>query len=432
MEVITVTTNTTSPFPVPSLSPLDGWVNFYEFQPTLPPGFGGPTPQLQRLAMRVFTSGEVTTWPSPCGANCSYTITFDGPMYDCIDTLETNPVNISPQSNELYLTTPGYINTTNTTDTTSSATQISDGIWIRRNLWDNVIHTSHCVLHVATYTTNVTYKENIQYLNTSVQLHDPILSSVFDDLFLMMTNGTEPGIKLNQTVSLVNFYAIEQAVEGLLQGFIHQSTGLEGVSMDANAQIFLWKFVEYGLSTNGSTPDYSLIAYPSDFSNKVEELLKNLTLSLISNPQTSTKPLGPALPFNFDVHTVINTTVPALVAIDQIHYAYSPRTLWEIYGVAIGVSAICTILGLCILVKNGVDSDMSFSQILVTTRNPSLDTLCDGASLGGEKITEDIKRVKLKYGELIRNESEEQSHACFGLEKEVIPLENLYRKNHSL
>src|SRR5437762_2902931 len=58
-----------SPVQVPILGPLNDSVGFYELSSLTPPTFGGPTPQLKRLATRVFTSGEVIYWPSPCGIN---------------------------------------------------------------------------------------------------------------------------------------------------------------------------------------------------------------------------------------------------------------------------------------------------------------------------------------------------------------------------
>ena len=71
------------------------------------------------------------------------------------------------------------------------------------------------------------------------------------------------------------------------------------------------------------------------------------------------------------------------------------------------------------LFRNGVDSSMSFSQVLATTRNPSLDRLCRGASLGGETIPEDLSKARLRYGELIDVEDGVSTHACFGLVDEI-------------
>lgn len=70
---------------------------------------------------------------------------------------------------------------------------------------------------------------------------------------------------------------------------------------------------------------------------------------------------------------------------------------------------------------NGVDADMSFSQVLVATRNPSLDQICVGANLGGDQITEELKESQLRFGMLLTGES---PHPCFGLEGEINQLRN--------
>ena len=61
--------------------------------------------------------------------------------------------------------------------------------------------------------------------------------------------------------------------------------------------------------------------------------------------------------------------------------------------------------------KDGCHSPKSF----VTTRNPTLDQMAEGAYLGGEHISKDILETKIQYGE-------SHGRACFGLEEETIPL----------
>lgn len=42
-----------------------------------------------RLASQVLISGDTLPMPSPCGPNCSYTLEFEGPYFDC-NTVSTN------------------------------------------------------------------------------------------------------------------------------------------------------------------------------------------------------------------------------------------------------------------------------------------------------------------------------------------------------
>jgi hypothetical protein len=62
-------------------------------------------------------------------------------------------------------------------------------------------------------------------------------------------------------------------------------------------------------------------------------------------------------------------------------------------------------------------------QVLVTTRNASLDRLSYGAYLGGENVSEEVRKTKLKFGELTGSYEDNYSHAAFGLEKEVMRIE---------
>lgn len=399
--------------PVPVLGPLNGGVGFYELSTLTPPTFGGPTPQLKRLAMRVFTGGEIIYWPSPCGINCTYSVTFEGPAFDCSDSY--NPTELVGDANVLYAATNGFVDPPsgyNYTNLTGQY-QVSDGILINRTVFSNAtFQSTHCKLHAATYSTDVRYTDNIPQIQTKVVLNEPILSSVFPDL-VRMGSGEIP--MDNRTMQLVNFYAIEQAIEDLLIGFLviaqaHDSGGINGTS-----NIQLWNFVSY--FTN-STP----LSFPADFSEKIEELLVNTTLSLV---YFLNNPLPPQTWFLYGGNTspALYSLTNATIFTHPTLYNYSSRTLWIIYGISLGVSALCVIYGSFMLFTNGVDADLSFSQVLVTTRNASLDKLSFGACLGGENVSEEVLKTKLKFGELTGNYGGGYSHAGFGLEKEVMQID---------
>jgi hypothetical protein len=386
--------------PVPILGPLNGSASLYELSSTTPPSFGGPTPQVNRAALRVFTSGEILYWPSPCGINCTYTIVFDGPAYNCVDYYDPNLLVgdtrvLFSATQGLVLPPSGY-NYTNLTGQDS----VSDGIWLNRTIYQNsTMQSTQCMLHSATYTTNVQYINNIPNTTTNVELNQQIYSSVFSDLVRIFLGQLPID---NRTASLTNFYAIEQAVEGMFNGFLDLSPeGGSGVIGTSNVQ--LWNFVTY--QTNAEP----VLLFPANFSQKMEELLINTTLSLLSFAQN---PLPPQEGFGIarDVDAVLYSTTNATILSYPTLYQYSPRTLWEIYGIAVGVTTMCVVLGCFMVVKNGIQSEMSFSQVLVATRNPSLDRLC-------VETSQEIRKTRLRYGELIG-----EQHACFGLDHEIRKL----------
>lgn len=72
-------------------------------------------------------------------------------------------------------------------------------------------------------------------------------------------------------------------------------------------------------------------------------------------------------------------------------------------------------------------SDTTFSKILVTTRNPTLDRLVTnypGVSLGGDPAPKELERTQLRFGVVnhyaVDNERTPlMKHTAFGLEKET-------------
>jgi hypothetical protein len=128
----------------------------------------------------------------------------------------------------------------------------------------------------------------------------------------------------------------------------HESGGINGTS-----EIQLWNFVSY--FTN-STP----LSFPVDFSEKIEELLVNTTLSLV---YFLDNPLAPQNGFPYGgstspaLYSFTNATTMTYLAL----YNYSSPTLWIIYGISLGVSVLCVIFGSFMLFTNGVDTDLSFS-----------------------------------------------------------------------
>lgn len=65
---------------------------------------------------------------------------------------------------------------------------------------------------------------------------------------------------------------------------------------------------------------------------------------------------------------------------------------------------------------------MSFSSVVATTRNPTLDKIFAEESLGAEPISESALRHKLRFGQLRSDDEGKQVRMGFGLADEVVPL----------
>ena len=402
------------PARVPVIGSLNGSAGLYEIENAAPIQFGGPTPQLQRLAMRVFTGGELVPWPSPCGVNCSYDVTFEGPAYNCFDTYDpkllVGDFRVVYTATEALVDPPNGYNYTNLT----GSYQVTDGIWLNRTLANATYLATHCQLHLAKYNCNVNYTNNVPAITTAVVLGEQIYGSSFSDMVLEHS-GQKP--HNNRTEILVNHWAIEQAVEGLLNGYLAINRGVSSGINGSTSNLQLWAFM-------GFNESYTELTFPTDFARKVEELLVNTTLSMayfVKNPIFVPEGLG-FNGFGNNTPAAISTTVNATALTFAPVYAYSPRTLWTVYGVSLGVVFVCMIFSGTMFVVNGINGDLSFSQVLVTTRNESLDELSHGSCLGGWTISDELKGSRIKFGELILRGGEMGDgvgHACFGLEKEI-------------
>lgn len=96
----------------------------------------------------------------------------------------------------------------------------------------------------------------------------------------------------------------------------------------------------------------------------------------------------------------ISTSVP--VSFSQIRnvYAYESDGLFISYGIAFLLASIAVGGGMASFFRNGVCHSIAFSAILSTTRNPDLDALTTGQSLGTVPLSKAFEKTKLKFGAL--------------------------------
>ncbi|KAK8016601.1 hypothetical protein PG993_014790 [Apiospora rasikravindrae] len=156
-----------------------------------------------------------------------------------------------------------------------------------------------------------------------------------------------------------------------------------------------------------------LLARNRTLATMIEELSRNQTLSLFSSER---------------LWSDNRTEVEVNHNIFYTKYEYQQANLLLSYGIAIGVSAACVLMGLRALWVNGVSHDTSFCSIMATTRNTSLDQLTLGHSVGAEPAPHLILDTRLRFGVLGNSgpgedaASDQVVRAGFGLEKDVQPL----------
>jgi hypothetical protein len=100
------------------------------------------------------------------------------------------------------------------------------------------------------------------------------------------------------------------------------------------------------------------------------------------------------------------------------------------YSVAIFFGLVALCVGFYSFLDNGVAHSTAFSAMMATTRNPELDMLSTGHSLGAVPLATEMAGVKLRFGELVTSGGLElpkegyrgARHIGFGLEYDVLEL----------
>ena len=316
-------------------------------------GYKGGAPQLHRIAARVLTTGEMIPWPSPCGSNCSYTISFTGPAWHCIqmDTSQPHPnLGTPPVTTGPYWAADSFMsgiqgNFPNPQD---------HGLWIVYGLLP-INYTIHCGLYMATYTTFVSYSNGLRQVTSSVARTEHIDDSAKDVDLLTL----DASVDNRRIWTLLNLYSIHNAAARHLIGNI-QFTLKDGL-LYHDTLIRLSSFVKV-LTRN--------ITFPENFCATLEQYMINTTLSLIDFLQSPPTPQIDGSPISMPA---VYTTAVAVIYTLPPRYSYSRSVLWISYSAAIACTAICVAFGYWMFSRNGGHKEMSFAEILSAMREGSLD-----------------------------------------------------------
>ena len=123
----------------------------------------------------------------------------------------------------------------------------------------------------------------------------------------------------------------------------------------------------------------------------IEELSRNLTISLLSSPV---------------LQIASNATTTCYIETIMTVWVYDPWILWLPYGMAIFVSAVCLLVGgLAVFGNEGQIYDNSFSTVLRTTRNSELDNLIRFDRSSGQPLSRGIGEARIRLSNLRRDES---------------------------
>ncbi|KAJ7898358.1 hypothetical protein B0H13DRAFT_2032084 [Mycena leptocephala] len=291
--------------------------------------YASPAPIVQTVASKTLLESAITAWPSTCGPNCSYNLTFFGPSFSCS----------APSSTPIEARVPIWfvppVSTRSTTDTLS-VQYISD--------FQGNIQSLPSESETNCTSFNSTYNLVIQFQGSqpTVKVLDIELGPPF---------GTNLTLIIDDPTFRPALAALKDAVSAALVGSIFQDTET-GISITGRTLALNSALANNTVPTNP--------VFRTDTPQLIEQLLTNATISMMS-------------------HNLWTTIALASIVRSVDVFVYAPRVLWAGYGAAIGVTLFAIAVGLHAVWQNGGGGGKAFSLIMATTRNPALDAITDQA-----------------------------------------------------
>ncbi|KAI8964621.1 hypothetical protein F5Y11DRAFT_79555 [Daldinia sp. FL1419] len=433
--------------PTYNFSNTDGWATYG--------GFGyisGVAPEIGRLFTRTYISNSFVPEMPPF-ANASYDFDFWAPSYKCSnasDVIRTkntrtwdlayyNYTNFEEAFNA-EITKP--VSTGNFSSgpipliyKATAPSRMNNMILIgangRSERWGNTDHNYLvCQLYNTSYAVTMHFDNGVQSIQEKSIKH--LDAQEWDNergrLSVTLDNGAcAPDPEANNATVCPTYHLVHYLFTGFLAGQVRVNAGGElvfqsgdlggSISEAGNSPFFqsglrdcpeIWNSTDYQSASGGPLAFQSLNRCPGGtLATAVESLSRNFTYSLLTYSHWQ----------NF------TTEIPITVSMPKNFFYYNSKTLLATYSSAVVVTLLCICVGFAALLSNGYTSSMSFSAVLLTTRNPDLDRLSADNNLGAKPLPQPIRDTKLRFGILQTEGSEPQ--AGFGLDGTVTPLENM-------
>ncbi|EUC50771.1 hypothetical protein COCMIDRAFT_21784 [Bipolaris oryzae ATCC 44560] len=357
------------------------------------------------------------------GWNCTYSINFLGPGYKCDDLNDTDkdkaPFSmdiLAPKGNVTYYADVDqgdyhYQNPKEKGDMLG-VIQSEPNLWIGYAIntyqpyapdspfyetWKTVHEPRmfKCVMHYTNYTFEMDYSPRQNATRKQRDFLAPVVDTTvqWDDKSNDWTaSPAQNFIRPSDDVGKYKVASTYHTLGMLLRRF------LRGKIVKNNVLITYTDLSETRLA-NSST-SYPLV----DLKTEMQDLFEDMIITLLSDP-------------NLVAAQTQNTACEK--SRTMMVYVYYKQSLWIGYAIVIAITFAFVLVGAWSLYKNGVASDVLFSRIMVTTRNPTLDHLSVGACLGGDPFPKDLTKTKLRFGVLLEDDPREGplgkvEHCCFG------------------
>lgn len=363
--------------------------------------------------------------PCPAGSNCTYSVTFSAPSYKCEDrdefggntTLKKNkdlapygelvyvsyssteedeigrPLDWNVTDDESYNNTGiwrveptiwfGYAWNTTVPATAEDATRWNTSMWRSRMNQ----HVMECTLYNSTYAFEIGFESSlmaVKYFN--ITPHTPLLG-----------DGQIMAPWMPTYMEYSGFHGTAFLYRKLLLGNLTQAGGDDD-----------WVTTNSDISQTDIADPGSGLPHEEAFGPYVEAGFWSVFLAMQSDVKQWAQ--------YFE-------TQECEVTIGVLVWRYNPTWLAVSYFIAVGLTFAAVGVGLHAIVSNGYAMETNFSTFLTTTRNPDLDEVVRGSSLGAAPLKESVRETRLRFGETIRPEGAEgEPHAAFGFPDQIRTL----------
>jgi hypothetical protein len=370
--------------------------------------------------------GSYVNGPSPCGPNCTYTLTFQGPNLECSNTTYQN---LSLEAIYADYSAQGG-------DYRAAGALAKENFDFEIHYYDEV-DLAHefdpelvlsCFLAKADYHINVTYNAGTPVFDLQANNSQPINSTT------LLRPGTpnnssdpQPGIPdANNTAAInnLNVWAIYQAMVIAMSGDVGRYGSLHLLlSSRLTSVLVLTRLLlgEYDQIVNDTIVlESSLFQYT--FADNEEGLIFNISEaslnSMLQNITLSTLSLG-----------FWNTSTEVITGNFVNTYSFSGSRRYNLiipYAVCLVVSLGFVVVGLFSLFENSVAASNGFLQTVQTSRgSTAMDFAAKGSSLGGpDNVPRVLEDLELMFGELKEPDGKYGviRRAGWGTKSEVRPL----------
>lgn len=327
-----------------------------------------------------------TTVGRDCQGNCTYTLKFLGPSINCTERTAST-------WNKLNSTAAEWMR-----GTYFRVLQIEDSYQLRigwipalsKTITNPEPRVVNCRNTVARYT--------VRQVVQDYHFREPVIENVETTQFSI----TDEMLEFPNTMYLPNralFFPLAQ----ILVGNLTSHSPVESTSV---------------LHTTLFTTSSDI---PFNLDEAIVAMAQKMVVSLLSidSPGTKSDPLlrDAALEKN-DCMTTKHVNL----------YDYAAWRLVIVYAISVAIALLMAVMGFVALGRNGMTGNTSFSSILRTTRNPTLDRLMAGGCFGGGPMSPELSELRLRFGEVGlvgtgTRDGERIRHLALGIEGEVFDIE---------